>query len=345
MIMAFGDFCHAMNVIHYAILVLLCEYGRFICGVVYPRITDRGGLVMGVQEQLSNFGYCSMGYGRSDYEGFYSLSDGSRFYGFHCHDFYEIFLFIRGARYFGVDNAVYHMEPNQLVIIPPFRMHGFLREDSVPCYERGYLYCSTEFLGRIGCGLVDLPALLTDPSAGPDCRMYSLTQQKAEECGELLRRLMDNNEAHTPYDRFTDLTYILPFFRIILETVRGVSPQLSVSLSNPTMHDVLVYVNDHFTEPLTLEILAAQCGVSVSSLSHEFIRYTHHSLYNYILYRRIMLAKQKLFEPLSLGDISLLCGFGDYSNFLRAFKKIVGVSPTEYRKQIQIRMEGESIRI
>ena len=295
---------------------------------------------MGSQEQLTNFGYCSMSHGRSDYEGFYGLSEGSRFYGFHCHDFYEIYLYIRGAQYFGVDNSVYRMEPDQLVIIPPFRMHGFLREDSVPDYERAYLYCSQEFLSRIGCGLVDLSALLTDQAAGPDCLMYSLSHQKAEECMDLLRQLMNNSDAHTPYDRFTDLTYILSFFRVVLETMGSVCPRSSVSTGNPGMHDVLVYINEHFTEPLTLEVLSAQCGVSVSTLSHDFMRYTHHSVYNYILYRRIMLAKQKLFEQLSLSDIALLCGFGDYSNFLRAFKKIAGLSPKEYRKQIQLRMDG-----
>lgn len=57
-------------------------------------------------------------------------------------------------------------------------------------------------------------------------------------------------------------------------------------------------------------------------------------------FHQIMLAKQKLFEHLSLSDITLLCGFGDYSNFLRAFKKIAGISPKEYRKQIQTRMDG-----
>ncbi len=295
---------------------------------------------MGSQEQLTNFGYCSMSHGRSDYEGYYGLTEGTRYYGFHCHDFYEIYLYIRGARHFGVDNSVYRMEPNQLVIIPPFRMHGFLREDSVPEYERAYLYCSPEFLNRIGCGLVDLSALLGDPADGPDCRMYPLSQEKAEECSGLLRQLMNNSGARTPYDRFTDLTYILPFFRIVLETMESASPRQSAATGSPGMHDVLVYVNEHFTEPLTLATLSAQCGVSVSTLSHDFMRYTHHSLYNYILYRRIMLAKQKLFEPLSLSDIALLCGFGDYSNFLRAFKKIAGISPKEYRKQIQTRMDG-----
>ena len=38
---------------------------------------------------------------------------------------------------------------------------------------------------------------------------------------------------------------------------------------------------------------------------------------------------------MSLGDIAVLCGFGDYSSFLRSFKKLTGVSPSEYRSQLQ----------
>ena len=104
---------------------------------------------------------------------------------------------------------------------------------------------------------------------------------------------------------------------------------------NPLMHQVLVYINDHYTEPLTLEKLSERFGISVSTLSHDFMHYIHHSVYNYIIYRRVMLAREKLFEEKALAEISDLCGFGDYSNFLRSFKKLTGVSPSEYRTQIQ----------
>ena len=86
---------------------------------------------------------------------------------------------------------------------------------------------------------------------------------------------------------------------------------------------------------MTLKRLSERFGLSASTLSHEFRRYIHHSVYDYILYRRIMLAKRMLFGSAPLSEIAYRCGFGDYSNFLRAFRKMNGISPNNYRLQIQ----------
>ena len=54
-----------------------------------------------------------------------------------------------------------------------------------------------------------------------------------------------------------------------------------------------------------------------------------------MLYRRVMLARQQMLGSASLNDIAYQCGFNDYSNFLRSFSKIVGMSPSQYRKQLR----------
>ncbi len=291
---------------------------------------------MSYSDQVSNFGYCTMGHGRCDYEGFYGVTMNRQFYGFHCHDFYEFYMHFGGARQFGLDDEVYSLEPNQLIIVPPFRMHGLIGEQKLTRYERAFLYCSTDFLTRVGCGQIDLINLLAERTRGKGCLIYTLSEDAAMECKEYYNRVMENSEKNSPADRFRDLSYILPLFRIILETMQGNTPELPAVTANPMMHQVLVYINEHYTEPLTLESMSDRFGISVSTLSHEFMRYIHHSVYNYILYKRVMLARQKLFEPLTLSEISYLCGFGDYSNFLRSFKKITGVSPSEYRSQIRL---------
>ena len=101
---------------------------------------------------------------------------------------------------------------------------------------------------------------------------------------------------------------------------------------NEAMQDVLAYINEHYTTSIKLETLARQFGVSVSFLSHEFVKYTGRSVYDYVLYRRVLLAKEMISSGIPLSDVAFQCGFNDYSSFLRAFTKIAGVSPSAYRK-------------
>ena len=59
------------------------------------------------------------------------------------------------------------------------------------------------------------------------------------------------------------------------------------------------------------------------------------SVYDYILYRRVMLARQMMLTDQSLNAIAYQCGFNDYSNFLRTFRKLIGVSPSQFRKEMK----------
>lgn len=271
---------------------------------------------------------------RSDYEAFYGIDEVMMYYGLHCHDFYELYIHYHGANYFGVDNAVYSLEPNQLVILPPFHMHGLLCEEALKDYERAYLNLSPEIMNDLGCGMLNLASTIEELTRGNHF-LFSIPPDQARECGRLIQEIQRRGPADSGWDRFAAYSCILPIVRIMLEAARQPVEKLPTVEMNPMMHQVLVYINDHYTEPLTLKGLSGMFNISVSTLSHEFFRYIHHSVYDYILYRRVMLAKQKLVTgTLPLGEVSGQCGFGDYSNFLRVFHKITGMAPSEYRKQL-----------
>jgi AraC-like DNA-binding protein len=48
-----------------------------------------------------------------------------------------------------------------------------------------------------------------------------------------------------------------------------------------------------------------------------------------------MLARQMMLTDQSLNAIAYQCGFNDYSNFLRTFRKLIGVSPSQFRKEMK----------
>jgi AraC-like DNA-binding protein len=127
---------------------------------------------------------------------------------------------------------------------------------------------------------------------------------------------------------------MINLLNLLCRTMRKADPVEGEAFSSGIMQEILTYINNHYTQPIRIENLARSFGVSVSWLSHEFVRFTNRSVYDYVLYRRVMLARQQMLGSASLNDIAYQCGFNDYSNFLRSFSKIVGMSPSRYRKNL-----------
>lgn len=94
---------------------------------------------------------------------------------------------------------------------------------------------------------------------------------------------------------------------------------------------VAAYITEHLAEPLSLDRLAGQFYVSKYYLNHQFKQATGLTLYQYILKKRLLAARNLLMEGGRAMDVCFRCGFNDYSNFRRAFKREFGKSPKEYQ--------------
>ena len=128
---------------------------------------------------------------------------------------------------------------------------------------------------------------------------------------------------------------MLNFLQIICQNVQRSARETKPVIVNRAMQEVLSYIDEHFTQPHRLETIARRFGVSVSYLSHEFVKYTGRSVYDYILNRRVLQAKEMIYSGVLLNEVAYRCGFSDYSSFLRCFKKMSGMSPNAYRKMIK----------
>jgi AraC family transcriptional regulator len=84
-----------------------------------------------------------------------------------------------------------------------------------------------------------------------------------------------------------------------------------------------------------LKDVARECRLSVSHFSRAFRRSLGVAPHNWLLTRRVEVAKEKLRDDrLSLLDVALACGFADQSHLTRVFTRIVGVSPGAWRRAL-----------
>jgi AraC-like DNA-binding protein len=99
------------------------------------------------------------------------------------------------------------------------------------------------------------------------------------------------------------------------------------------------YIHAHYGEDISLETLAQSVYLSpyhLSRLFHERFGLPPHAYLNQV---RVTQAKALLNQGYEVADVSLAVGFADQSHLTRAFKRIIGVAPGQYRK---IRQDGYS---
>lgn len=96
---------------------------------------------------------------------------------------------------------------------------------------------------------------------------------------------------------------------------------------------LLLYIDSHYTDNLTLSLLSREFGVSPFRLSRIFSDRLYTSFPQYVNSRRLEYAADLLSDTsLSVTRIALDAGFGSTRTFFREFRKRYGSTPGEYRK-------------
>ncbi len=294
-----------------------------------------------MQNDITQAPFLPMGQeGSLGYEAHYEISETFEVTQFHCHDYYEFYIHIRGGEFMGVDNQLFLLKPNQVFILPPFCMHGLSCTNEMHNYERAYLNLSPEVMRVLGCGQIDLDHFFRSQFSENSVCTYQLREEDAVQFVSWVRRIRENQEKRSlendAFHRFQNYSLMMGLMNLLCRTMRKTAPvEGQAAFGGTIIQEILSYINNHYTQPIRIGNLARSFGVSVSYLSHEFVRFTNRSVYDYVLYRRVMLARQQMLGPASLNDIAYQCGFNDYSNFLRSFSKVTGISPSQYRRQLR----------
>lgn len=107
---------------------------------------------------------------------------------------------------------------------------------------------------------------------------------------------------------------------------------------HPGLQKAMRYMAENYTEEISLGSLAKNAFISTSHLSFLFKSCLNRTFKQILAAMRIEKAKELLRsdENHRITDISFDVGFGDLSHFEKIFKRIVGVTPREYRRQMSV---------
>jgi AraC family transcriptional regulator len=100
---------------------------------------------------------------------------------------------------------------------------------------------------------------------------------------------------------------------------------------------VVEYIEEHLDASPTLEQLAAVACLSPYHFARQFKKATGLPPHQYVILRRVERARQLLRDgDLSLAEVAACTGFSDQSQFSHHFKRIVGVTPGQFRTPARI---------
>lgn len=240
--------------------------------------------------------------------------DGKDF-DFHVHDRCEIFYFISGCAEYLVEGSVYPLEKGSTLIMRAGEAHctRILRPER---YERYALNFPLSALDSIDPER-RFTSVYTDRELGKNNSFYLRGFEN------VFRQLCSDET-----DDYTRRVRMTLGVMQILDELRSRHPERQpVPDENSFEAQMLRYVNEHLFEELNADRLAEHFYLSRSQFGRVFKNATGTSPWDYITAKRLIAAKSMIENGMSAKRAADECGFGDYSNFYRAYVKRFGKSP------------------
>jgi AraC-like DNA-binding protein len=246
----------------------------------------------------------------------------------HAHEMYEILFFLSGNGRFMVEGCEYILEPGSMMVMRPSEAHKLKIQHDSP-YERVAIHFSSDIVTSI-----DPNGELLQPFEDRPIGRHNM-YQRASFRSSFIHECLNSMETNIQGDYYRRLAITTNLYPILTELKAAFLVKKNETLQNPykdISHELIRYVNYNLTSnKLSLDSLAEQFLISKSQLNRIFKHATGSTIWDYVLIKRVMAARQMLRAGHPANEVSQACGFRDYSAFYRFYKKKFNVSPQEDR--------------
>lgn len=248
---------------------------------------------------------------------------------FHNHDGYELFLLLHGSINYYMEGEGLCLERGNLICIRPYDFHG--RGMAInDAYDRIVINVRKTVLDNMSSEKTDLSTCFYRMPAGK-INMLHLNEQEIMQYTLLAHNLIRGIQSNEYGNDILVDTYIKQILIMINQNARNHKNYGSQNIMPTLVADTITYIEQHLLEDITLDILSDQLHYNGTYISRSFKNITGISLQQYIIGKRITLAKKYLSEGYTPYDTCYMSGFNDYSNFSRTFTKQVGLSPKKFQ--------------
>lgn len=257
----------------------------------------------------------------------------------HMHEFLELIYTISGNVMHKIDGKIYTAAPNTLLFINPKQIHSINSTEKSKFIN---ILIKQDFISEYA---VDgdtfyniFRFFLSDPEEifSTETQLVKFNGSEAHEIKNLVNYMLKEKEnqlsgysvALNGYARilFTKL------FRALQENNAYENYPKTVFLD---MMDYLInYIDQNYSEPITLSMLATKCYFNPSYISRQFKKFSGKGFKEYLTEKRITEAGKFLAETeMSIEEIQEKVGFSDKTRFFKEFSAYYDCTPGQYRKK------------
>ena len=254
---------------------------------------------------------------------------------FHHHFAYELFYFLSGDVNYSVEHQTYRLQPYDLVILNTNELHAAQPISSKP-YERIVIHFTPRYLRGFESLAYNILGFLRASRLGVG-NYVSGAEGNTAEFYDIVQRIEEYVADPRPESSVMIRTLFVQTLVCVnryFEERRGTSFRSSMDTEDRQYDDkiarILGYLEDNLTGDLSLSFLEKEFGVSRHYMCRLFKRNTGYTIHEYITNKRIMHAVEMLNEGATALEACDTAGFGDYSNFYKAFQRVTGLTPHQF---------------
>lgn len=274
------------------------------------------------------------GYLNEDFKYFHLKDKKNMEFQSHYHDFNKIIIFISGTVNYLIEGKSYKLRPWDLLFISSNEVHRPVISPNEP-YERIIIWINKNFLelhSSTHNNLITCFKLASERKYN----MLRLDVLNIDKVKIILGTLeFENNSTAFGSDVLKNsliIQLMVYMNRLFLEN--KIDDSKNDVEYDETIVEIIDYINKNLNSSLTIESISSNFYINKYYLMHKFKEQTGFTLHNYIQQKRLLLAVSLIKDGAQITGVYLECGFGDYSSFMRAFKKMFDLSPKNYFKLV-----------
>ena len=253
---------------------------------------------------------------------------------YHHHDFSKIVILIDGDLTYYIEGKAYILKPWDILFVNKNEIHKpVVNPDKY--YERIVIWLNPDFMAKYAQGNNDLLKCF-EVAIKNNYNLLRLNMKSIEVIKNLIQDIQSCNNSNEfgseilKESLFVQLMVLMN--RLFLNSDKN--RDIEDIQYDKTIEGVLNYINSNLENDLSIDTIASEFFISKYYLMRKFKNPIGSSIHNYVVQKRLILARSLISEGLSMSSVCSRCGFNDYSSFVRAFKKVYGVSPSNYNPTI-----------